>query len=364
MPVNTHNFITVTVNLDSPAAQQAGFNVLYIVPLAANSLNSAAYVAYTSYSDAVADNTAGYISATTLQALSDVFSQANVPATIYVASVDLVGGDAYTDTVTAMLAEGDLSFYAICVQDRTDAVITAVSAQVEALSVQKLFVCQSDDADWKTSGLPSGLTALDGRERTAVVYQSTDGEHNDLVYAADRLSFSPDDASVPWNGNHLKEVAANSTISSTEAAFLVANNANYGARVTSVSTFVMYPGYNQNGRQIAELVSADWFAIRLKERLDARFTERATRGQKWPVNATGVALVEAEMRALYAQGVQAGHFEADQFSFTSPTINADGTISAADITAQRIRATANIQLTTGALLIVNTGNLSRTAVNA
>lgn len=363
MAVNVHNLITSTINLDAPAAQQAGFNVLYIVPLASNSLNSASYVAYTAYEDAVADEAAGYISSTTLQALQDVFSQVNVPATIYVAPVDLVGGDDYSDAIDNMLAEGDISFYAVCVQDRTDAVITDVSAHVEALSRKLLFFCQSDDADWKTSGLPAGLTALSGRERTVVVYQTADAEHNDLVWATDRFSFDPDESSVPFNAP-LTEVQALSAITSTEAAFLLANNANYGARIASNYPFFMDPGYNQNGRQIAEMVSADWYSIRVEEALYQELGARGQRGQKIPVSLVGIRLVESVMRAKYNQGVQAGHFQPDQFSFSSATLNSDGTINSADIAAKRIRATANIQLTTGARLIATTGNLSRTAVNS
>lgn len=363
MPVNVHNLVSTTINLDAPAAQQAGFNVLYIVPLAANSLNSATYVVYTSYSDAVADNTAGYISSTTLQAVADIYAQANVPTTIYVASVDLVGGDDYSDAIDTMLAEGDISFYAVCVQDRTDAVITDVSAHVESLTQRLLFFCQSDDADWKTSGHPSGLTALDGRERTAVVYQTADAEHNDLVWATDRFSFDPDLESVPFN-SPLSAVQANSAITSTEAAFLRANNANYGARIASNYTFFMDPGYNQNGRQIAELVSADWYAIRVEEALYQQLGARGQRGQKIPVSLEGIRLVESEMRAVYNRGVLAKHFAPNQFSFSSATLNSDGTINATDIAAQRIRATATIQLTTGARLIATTGNLSRTAVNS
>lgn len=364
MPVNTHlSRIAVTVNLDAVVAQEQGFNVLYLVPLASNSLNSATYVEYTSYADAVADNTAGYISSTTLQALSDVFSQTNVPERVYVAAVDLVGGDTYDDGVTAMLAEADVSFYGICIQDRSDAAITAVSAQVEALTEQKLFFCQSDDTDWLSSGHPAGLSALDGRERTVVVFHDTDAEHNDLIWATDRLSFDPDQRSVPWNAP-LQEIVVTGVITSAQRTALLANYGNYAARLNATFPRYMDPGYNQNGRQIAEMVSADWFAIRVQERLAQLLGERTQRGEKIPVSQVGVSLVEGVIRRTYQQGVQAGHFEPDQLLVSSPTINANGTVNASDIAAQQIRITASIQLTTGAIQFAVTANLSRTAVNS
>ena len=369
MAIVTHlDRIGVTVNLDAVVAQQAGFYVLYLVPLAANSLNSATYMTFTSYADAVDANTATYISATTLQALADVFAQSRVPAQIHVAAVDLASSsgsipDTYALVIASMISEG-LDFYAVCIQDRDNSDVATVSDYIESLSSDRpyLFVAQSADASWKTATPDAAFNTVVGNERTVLVYHDTSGEHNDLVWAACVLAFEPDNYSAPWN-RPLNDVAALASLTSAEKTFLRTNNANFGGRLNSTYTFYMDPGRTMAGRAASERVSADWFAIRAQEGLAQLLGSVTARGEKLPVAVRGVRQVEAVVRQVYDQGVAAGHFEADQLTFTSATINSDGTISFADITAQRIRVTANIQLTTGAITLALTANLSRTAVN-
>lgn len=370
MAVVTHlDRIVIDINLDAVVAQQAGFYVLYLVPLATNSLNSATHVTYGSYAEAVADNTATYISATTLQALADVFAQRRVPSQIHVAAVDLASSsgsiaDTYATVIAAMIALG-VDFYAVCIQDRDNTDVAAVSDYIEALASDRpyIFVGQSSDSDWLTATPDAAYSTVTGNERTMLAYHDTNGEHNDLVWAACVLAFEPDNYSASWN-RPLRDVAALASLTSAQKAFLRTNNANFGARLTAVHTFYMDPGTNMAGRAASEIVSADWFAIRTQEGLAQLLGDITDRGEKLPVSVTGVRLVEAVVRRVYDQGVIAKHFAANQLTFTSATINTDGTIAAADVTARRIRVTANIQLTVGAITLNITGNLSRTAVNA
>lgn len=359
--------IGVTVNLDAVGAQQAGFYVLYLVPLAANSLNSATYMTFGSFAEVEAASTAGYISATTLQALTDVFAQERVPSQIHVASVDLASSsgsipDTYALVIASMITEG-LDFYAVCIQDRDNTDVATVSDYIEALASDRpyLFVAQNSDSDWKTATPDAAFNTVVGNERTVLVYHDTNGEHNDLVWAACVLAFEPDNYSAPWN-RPLNDVAALASLTSAEKGYLRTNNANFGGRLNSNYTFYMDPGRTMAGRAASERVSADWFAIRCQEGLAQLLGSVTARGEKLTVSVRGVRQVEAVVRQVYEQGVAAGHFEPNQLTFTSATINANGTISSDDITAQRIRVTANIQLTTGAITIAFTANLSRTAV--
>jgi hypothetical protein len=369
MAVVTHlDRIGVTVNLDAVGAQQAGFYVLYLVPLAANSLNSATYMTFASFAEVDAASTAGYISATTLQALTDVFAQARVPSQIHVASVDLASSsgsipDTYALVIASMISEG-LDFYAVCIQDRDNTDVATVSDYIEALASERpyIFVGQSSDSDWKTATPDAAFNTVVGNERTVLVYHDTSTEHNDLVWASCVLAFTPDSYSAPWN-RPLTDIVALATLTSAEKGYLRTNNANFGARLNSTYTFYMDPGRTMAGRAASERVSADWYAIRVQEGLAQLLGDLTNRGQKLTVSVRGVRQVEAIAREVYERGVTAGHFEPNQLTFTSATINADGTISSADLTAQRIRVTANIQLTTGAITIAFTANLSRTAVN-
>ena len=120
-------------------------------------------------------------------------------------------------------------------------------------------------------------------------------------------------------------------ITSAEKAFLRTNNANFGGRQNSNYPYYVDPGRNMNSRAMAEIVSADWFAIRVQEGLAQLLGSITNRGQTLPVNVTGVRLVQAVIRQVYDQGVVAGHFEPNQLALSSATINTDGTISAADL---------------------------------
>jgi len=91
MPTTTHNpNITVNVTLDPSPLQEAGFGtVLLLVDLASNSLDGEGVSTFTSYEDALAYNTAGYISSSTLAAAAVVFSQRPKPSAFKVGACDL-----------------------------------------------------------------------------------------------------------------------------------------------------------------------------------------------------------------------------------------------------------------------------------
>ena len=369
MAVVTHlDRISVDVNLTAVVPQAAGFYVLYLVPLATNSLNTATYMTFTTYAEVVAANTAGYISATTLAALQDVFSQAQVPSQIHVASVDLASSsgaiaDTYALVIAVMVAEG-LDFYAVVIQDRDNTDVATVSDYIEALASDRpyIFIAQNSDSDWLTATPDAAFSTVVGNERTILVYHNDSAEHNDLVWAACVLAYNPDDYSAPWN-RPLANMTALATLTGAQKTFLRTNNANFGARLNSRDTFYMDPGRNMASREARHIVASDWYAIRMQEGLANLLGAMTGRGEALTVSVRGVETVKAVLRGVCDRGVTAKHGEPGQFALTSPTVNSDGTISAADITAQRIRVTVNVQLTTGAISIAVTANLSTSAVN-
>ena len=85
---------TINVYLATLARGAAGFStVLLIVPLATNSLNGLRVVEYTTLALATAAQTAGYISAATLVAITTAFAQRPSITSIKVGYADLVGGE-------------------------------------------------------------------------------------------------------------------------------------------------------------------------------------------------------------------------------------------------------------------------------
>ena len=330
--------ITVNVTLDPSPQQEAGFGtVLLLVAQATNSLNGVRGLTWTSYEDAVTANTAGYISAGTLAAAAAAFAQRPKPAQFKVARADLGGGEDYAEALTAAIAF-DSDFYGVCCDSRVDANIVLVSELVEASTKKMLYALQGDDASWLTAGVPAGLSAIDGSERTLACYHTTDAVWMDVANMCSRLVWDPDDQSAPWHGHPLRSIADYTTApTAAERLLALTNNANLGLPYGG-EDFVIDKGTNLNSRPIDEIVTADWFSTRLVERTAVLVVEHSSRGEKIVVDKTGQLKVLALIDGLLAQGVEAGHFVAGQTESTAETI------TSADLTAREMRFTIRAQL--------------------
>lgn len=300
MAANHNDNITSTVVLSGLPRQQVSFGtVLFLVAQATNSLNGDRVVAYSSAAAAEADNAAGYISAATYAVIVDMFSQRPAPTTVLVGRVDLVGGETYPQGYTAVKAVRT-DFYVVCCDDRTASVHMAMAAVIE--TERRLFVAQSDDADWLTTGLPSGYSGWDAYERSVMVYYTTDATGVAESWAANRIAFSADDKSVPWH-SPVRSIAAMTAPSDTEKGYLDANNANHGLPYAgSGFTFCMDPGFTATGRPIYEIVSADWLVTRCEEDFAALVMGLADRGNKLPISEKGQLVVLGKVRARLRQG--------------------------------------------------------------
>jgi hypothetical protein len=329
MGVGHDNKISITVYLAaSPVARASFTTVLYLVPQAANSLNTDRVREYASTDDVDSDLAAGYISATTAAALTDAFSQPHTPELIKVGRVDLVGGETWATGLDACIA-ADPDFYGIVMQDRDDADVVTLGEAVEA-DGYRLFIAQSASA-W-TSGLPVALTNIDGNERTAVLYHDTSAEHGDLCWAVNRLFFDPDEKSAPWECRVEAVEALATGLTTTQRNAISTASANVGLAFGSADFYVA-PGQNMAERKIYEIVTADWLKKRLEEDLTALKIELTDRGDKITVDTRGQALVLAQIRKRLLQGESVGHFLPGETSAVGEDI------TDADRDANRLRFT-------------------------
>lgn len=331
--------------------------MLLLVPLATNSLNGVRVVEYATLAEAQAAQTAGYISAATLVAITAAFAQSPAIESIKVGYADLAGSPAetYATALTACIAF-DPDFYGVCIFVRTATEIAAVGALVETNAKKMLFVFQSADSSWLDSGIPSGFSAMAAYERSGACYHDTATEWADVAFACNRLSFDPDSTSAPWHGCTIAGVAAYSTTpTSTQAGFIRSNNANVFLPYAT-ATFSPDPGVNLNGRAISEIISADWFATRVQEEIARIVLAHGDRGEKIGVNAAGQAIILAGIEKWLKAGVDAGHFEEGQVLATPETI------STSDITNRRIRITVRVQNVVPARLFTINVYASDTAI--
>jgi hypothetical protein len=318
--------------------------VLLVVPLATNSLNGLRVVEYTTLALAQAAQTAGYISAATLVAITTAFAQRPSIASIKVGYVDLVGGETYATGLTACIAY-DPAFYGVCIFVRTTTEIAAVAALVETNAKKMLFGFQSADSSWLTGTPASGFDAMATYERTFGVYHATATEWADVAMMCNRLQADPDVISSPWRFFEALDVEQ-TTI--TEAQRLLAvPDINVMAEWSTFDSSPA-PGENMNGRQIEQVVSADWFATRLDEGFQRVVGELANRHEKIGINEAGQAIMQAEIEKWVAAGIAAQHFEPGQVVITPEDFSVPATRAAA-IAAKRLTFRIDAQVVTGLL---------------
>ncbi len=354
--IQNHNKnITINVTLSAVPAQEAGFGtVLLMVAKATNSLNSARSVRYTNYADAAADQASGYISSATLAAIAVAFSQRPAPAAILIGNVDLVGSETYA-TALPLIDADDSDFYAVCSATRTGADVEALALVVE--TQDRLYVSQSSDADWLTSGYPTAFVDLEDLQNSATVYHTTDAQWADVAWACGALAFDPDVQSIPWD-RPLKGVTAyTSNLTAGQKTFAEANNANLMLAYGGAAAF-LDPGTNHEGRPVADVLTAHWLKKRLTERLAALKVRESAAGRKIPMTAAGQMQVMGVLTALFAQGVAAGHFVDGQTEVLPLTL------TSSDITAGRMRFSARAQLVSSGRLFTFNINVGTDALTA
>ena len=129
-------------------------------------------------------------------------------------------------------------------------------------------------------------------------------------------------------------------LTTTEKTNSLANNVNLMLQWKNELRWVS-PGVNQNGRNLYVQRSVDWFVTRLEEDIVQLMQDYGSRAEKIPLNEEGAALIQSVGRNLQDEGVSARHFSSVQNSAGRETPYFDvETITAADITANRMRVTA------------------------
>ena len=355
MAANHLDNILINIILDPAPLQVAGFGVaLLIVDQVTSSLGGDRIRTYTDVAGASADVTAGELSALALTFVTAAFSQRTKPASVKVGRADTGGGETYADALAAIEIV-DPDFYGIAIEVRTSVDQVLVSTAVEASS--RIFVLQSADADWLTTGLPAAYTALAGRERTAVLFHDVSTVPADFAWLANRLVFDPDVKSAPWDAAVQGVAGLGLMLNATQKGFLDTNFANHGLPYGSEPFFVD-AGVNIVGRPLHEIETADWFEARLQESITALKTAASNRGDKIVIGPTGQGQILAEIAALFQRGVNANHFIAGQ------TEQLAVAIITADLDLGRLRFTGRAQLASSARKFEFTFNFSRTPIFA
>lgn len=318
--------IDITVQLQPAPPKRKGFgNVLYIGPKADIAYSSARV---RTYNDLDAVESDGDLSQPQIDAATAYFGQEPEPDQLLIGYVDLAGGETYKDALDAI--EGDTDdFYGVVIEARTDAEIVDISEAVENHSRDVLCSVQtSDQTNIDSSGLSSGLSAIDGKERTFLHYHDQDSEYLDIAWLGAWLTADPDEASAP-GFVEIKQVAEYSGAlpsgATGENGFAYENDVNLMLPFSSADRFVK-PARNQNGRQASFILSRDWFANRLQTDIAFEILKASEQNEKIPVGiagtkrTTGQIIFAKLIRKRYKQGVRVQHFEEDQLDLQYPVV--------------------------------------------
>lgn len=342
--------INITVSLDPAPTAQASFTVPLIIGDIALAGNERVRT-YLSAAEAIADETADEITEYVKDAVLAAFSQSPRPAMVkvgrYVDGTDASYGAAYS-AIKAV----DEGFYTVSIDSRDAADIASIVPLVEA--DYKLLIAQATDADLLTTGFPAALLAASNKERTALLYHDVETVPADFAYAANRTVFDPDNQSAPWDAEIFAVAAYDAALTATQMTFGRQNNINMIAPFGPAQTFVD-AGINTKGRPLYEIVTADWFAIRLQEAIAFEKVKYSARGQKIVIGPEGQAVLQGLVETLFAQGASgiSPHFVEGQTEITFPII------TQADLSAQRIRANVRATLAVSGRVFNFTVNFTR-----
>jgi hypothetical protein len=289
----------------------------FLVAKATNSLNGATVAVYLTLAEAKVAYNLGYISAGTLEGITTVFAQINNPAQgVSVANVDIVGSQSYGAALLASIGT-DPVFYLVIADSRTSADIAGIAAVVETCGdaaaaadagypfKHMVYAPQSADTTLLTGALPSGLASLEGYERTILCYHPTATAWFDAAHQ-NRLSVDLATAVPPWNKWTVARVPAyplgtiNATQSEAAQTIFVDLLEAFGA-----SPSVASPGQSQAGRQMTQVVTADWLAATIQQTIADTQVSMADQNLAITVDAAGQQVVVGCIQSVFATGVAA-----------------------------------------------------------
>jgi hypothetical protein len=348
MPV-THQLLTFNISLSAVPAQRTSLGTIALLgPDLVLSQGGGRYQEFTTYDAVVAAGATGQTLAMALAA----FSQPRKPKLILVNVAVTASTESYLAAYTAFRALA-VKHFAVCAASRVPADQLALAAYVETVNFRTGFVAQTDEdcTTW-----PAALSAIEGNVHSALVYSDADADGHDLAWITNRLTFNWD-AVAPGMTGHIAGVEAPEGLDATDLAAITAANVNVLAPYGTSDTY-MAEGVNAEGRPFDEVIAIYWFVDRLEARVQGVKLTRDAFGQKTPIDATGQAILENEIRAQFNLGVSSGAFAEDQIEIIFPSDLTD------DLANREISVTVNIQEQRGAVKFSLNLNFTTTPVVA
>lgn len=334
--------ITINISLSAAPVPRAGFGKTLLLSEDVTLVAPALTVEYATTAELAAGVTAGTITQRLADAGTLAFSQSPRPAVVKygVASAAPAAATIAGDIAAILLVDQD--WYCCMVDTEAEAsvaaanaTLAAAAAAVEALSPGKLLIQASNDPDMYNPAVatdPASVEQDAAREQQVVIYEQLIGVAFDefqwgaYAHTASWASFDPDVRSAPFDKQCKSILPAQTTAAApvdlTTAQIAAINDKAGNAFVKyGAAPAFLNQGTNPVGRQVHEIMSKDWLTARLREDFASQKVAMSNRGEKWPLNDSGIAFGAALIDARLQQGLAAQHF--DQITAATGSVDTD-----------------------------------------
>lgn len=231
------------------------------------------------------------------------------PADIYQENVTPDGSpDGIVADIAAVREEND-SWYGLILTNASKPCVLAAAAYIEANI--KIMVTQSADTGMLSASVTDDVASelqTAGYARTAILYHPKEHQHAGAAWLGKCLPKDP--GSITWK---FKTLAGVDTVAltDTEVTALEGKDANHYTTIAGVA--ITQQGVTSAGEFIDITQSVDFMRARLQEYIYTRLAN----ADKIPFTDPGIAIVEAEVRAVMVLCVNQGILAADP----APTVS-------------------------------------------
>jgi len=203
------------------------------------------------------------------------------------------------------ISEQDDAWYGLIWNERDEDHVQMAAGAIE--TKRKIFITCSDDADiidpTDTDDIAYLLQASN-YGRTAVIYNDDPTDFADAAWMGKLFPYDP--GSETWALKNLASITADD-LTSTQRTAILDKNANFYAPTPNDDR--TFNGTMASGLFIDLRRGADWLQARMEERIFSKLTNAI----KIPFTDGGIAIIEAEVRAVLENGIRVGFLSPDPF---------------------------------------------------
>lgn len=210
--------------------------------------------------------------------------------------------ESWADTIAAV-NQANSNWFGLTANTHVKADQSAIAAVVE--TYKRLYFTSSSDSTAKaTTTTDIGATLKDlGYDNTMVIWAAeAETEEPEVAVMAKFLQYTPGSADLMY-----KQFDGISTqkLTDNEVANLKAKNYNVYESVGGVN--ILHDGNCVSGEPVDNMVVTFWTEARMRERIYSKLVNML----KLPFTRSGAAMIEADIRAIYQEGVINGAFSPD-----------------------------------------------------